>query len=345
MEVFMRELKEGMIFKNYNELCDYVEQKQKTGESKIAQMKMFEKYFKFHKEGHKIIIDEVIDMNIPKDVRQNMYTQLMQKILLDKFISDSKSENTKIKTYTINDLVRIANLANEDYIFNKRKNVKLSEETGISLINIKEFYTLTESKIYNLINRALDKLVKDSLIRYNVSVMYKVKDNKYNIHVPMNENQLDILMDCEREVLLDMRHTSDYEADRVPNKFHIIYRNEYDDFMFAVCKLFFQKTKIPVEFYYNTVEVHFGSFLEMERDRLERHILNNERQFLRITLNDKIVEDSKKQYDNRREKALNDIYEEKNMTPHEADKAFRRASNEYVSDGHTLVDMLIKMKN
>lgn len=340
-----KKIETGTVFKNYAELCNVMGIPVTDGNSKKSQMKMFEKYFKFHKEGHKIIIDEVIDVNIPKDVRQNMYTQLMQKILLDKFISDSKADNTMIKTYTINDLVRIANLANEDYIHNKRKNLQLSEETGISLISIKEFYTLTESKIYNLINRALDKLSKDSLIRYNVSIMYKVMDSKYKIHVPMNERQLDILMDCEREVLLNMRHDRDYKNDRVPNKFHIIYRDEYDDFMKQVCRLFFSKTKIPMEFYYNVVEVHFGSFLEMERDRLERHILNNERQFLRITLNDKMVEDSKKQYDTRRDKALDDIYNEKETTPYEADKLFRRASNQYVSDGHTLVDMFIKMKN
>lgn len=335
-------IKEGMTFKNYKDLCEFLKQEIKTGESKIIQLKMFEKHFKFHKDGHKFIIDEVIDMNIPKNVRQNMYTQLMQKILLDQFISDSERENTRIKSYTINDLIRIANIANGKYIESKRNNQALSDETGISLINIKEFYTLTESKIYNLVTRALDKLEKDSLVRYNVSVMLKIRDDKYKVHIKANEKQLDILMDCEREVLLEMRNKSDLRDDKVPSKFHIVYRNEYDNFMDRVTKLFFDKTKIPVEYYYNVIEVHFGSFLAMERDRLEIHILKNERQFLRHTLNDKMVQDSKKQYTDRREKSIDEIYEDKEKSHYESDKLYRRASSEYVSDGHTLVDLLIK---
>lgn len=337
-----KKLEVGMAFKNYKELCDFIDVDVKTGNAWKSQLKMFEKYFKYHKEGHKFIIDEVIDMNIPKSVRQNMYTQLVQKILLDTFISDAEKYNTSIRSYTMNDLTKITNIANDKYVENKRNNTKLSEETGISIINIKEFYTLTESKIYNLVARSLDKLEKDSLIRYNISVMLNIADGNYERHVKAKEHHLDILMDCEREVLLDMRNNKDYAEDKIPNKFHIIYRNKYDDFMKKVCTLFYERTKIPVKYYYNVVEVHFGSFLEMERDRIERHILKNERQFLRLTINEKMVADSKRQYEERRDKALEEIYDDKEKSTYESEKLYRRASSEYIAEGHTLVDMLIK---
>ena len=55
----------GMVVKNYKELCSLVEEEIKDGNSKKAQMKEFERYFKYHKEGHKFVIDEVFDTPLP----------------------------------------------------------------------------------------------------------------------------------------------------------------------------------------------------------------------------------------------------------------------------------------
>ena len=57
-------VKEGQEFKNYKELCEYLGEKEKGGEGKKAQIKRWQRSFKWHKEGHKIVIDEVLSETI-----------------------------------------------------------------------------------------------------------------------------------------------------------------------------------------------------------------------------------------------------------------------------------------
>ena len=62
-------LKPNQIFKNYKELCSYLGEEIKAGCSKQAQIKEWERYFSYKKEGNKFIITEVFDS--PKDKIDN----------------------------------------------------------------------------------------------------------------------------------------------------------------------------------------------------------------------------------------------------------------------------------
>lgn len=55
-------LQQGMVVKNYRELCKLLEIEVKAGNSKKAQLKELNKYIKYHKDGNKFIIDEIIDI-------------------------------------------------------------------------------------------------------------------------------------------------------------------------------------------------------------------------------------------------------------------------------------------
>lgn len=52
-------LSEGLIIKNYKELCSILEIKVEAGNSKKAQLKELERFVKYHKQGNKFIIDEI----------------------------------------------------------------------------------------------------------------------------------------------------------------------------------------------------------------------------------------------------------------------------------------------
>ena len=45
---------EGLIIKNYNELCELLEEPHKTGNARLAHFKQFDRYFSYKKDGHKI---------------------------------------------------------------------------------------------------------------------------------------------------------------------------------------------------------------------------------------------------------------------------------------------------
>ena len=54
-------LKEGLIVKNYKELCSLLGIKPTGGDSKKAQLKELERFIKYHKEGNKFVVDEIYD--------------------------------------------------------------------------------------------------------------------------------------------------------------------------------------------------------------------------------------------------------------------------------------------
>jgi len=55
-----------MAIKNYKEMCFLLEEKEKQGKSRLLQIANWERYFKWHKDGQKFIIDEVFEMPIEK---------------------------------------------------------------------------------------------------------------------------------------------------------------------------------------------------------------------------------------------------------------------------------------
>ena len=54
-------LKEGLIVKNYKEMCLLLGEEERTGNSKISQLKEWKRHFGFYKEGNKFIITEIYD--------------------------------------------------------------------------------------------------------------------------------------------------------------------------------------------------------------------------------------------------------------------------------------------
>ena len=62
----MKQINEGQIFKNYKKLCEYLEEQVKTGKSTQLQLKDWSRYFTWHNEGNKFVIDKVFDEPIQK---------------------------------------------------------------------------------------------------------------------------------------------------------------------------------------------------------------------------------------------------------------------------------------
>ena len=94
-------LYEGQVFKNYKDLCATLEITPTDGSSKRAQFKDLDTYCEYHKEGHKIIIDEIFDTNEvdriylnfsdpwPKD--RHAKRRLPSKEFLNRYVATSRS--------------------------------------------------------------------------------------------------------------------------------------------------------------------------------------------------------------------------------------------------------------
>jgi len=92
-------LKKYMIIPNYRKLCELLNLKVASGNSKMSQLKELERYFKYRKEGNKFIIEEIYTdilekINARKDTKGN------NRIEFPNFIISKEDEN-KIRVYKI----------------------------------------------------------------------------------------------------------------------------------------------------------------------------------------------------------------------------------------------------
>ena len=57
-------IKKGMVIKNYKELCKLINIKPTTGEAKQNQLNKLAELVEYHKEGNKIIIDNIKNLSL-----------------------------------------------------------------------------------------------------------------------------------------------------------------------------------------------------------------------------------------------------------------------------------------
>ena len=119
----MNKLEVGQIFKNYKAVCEWLEIKPTTGTAKIAQIKEFERYCKYHKEGQKFIIDEV-------------YTEPLDKV-------DNRGKDGNSKYYNDIEITLL-------YLLQQQKHKILTISNGKAL------------EIMNMINKNF-RVVKDNI--------------------------------------------------------------------------------------------------------------------------------------------------------------------------------------
>lgn len=113
-------LEVNMVIKNYKELCLLLNQEAKTSNSKKAQLKDWERYFKFHKDGQKIIIDEIYDdvlenndgrknANIIKNINKGSYSKEMFPLVKEFVRVNDLEFHSKTK------IMKSLNLKNSNY--------------------------------------------------------------------------------------------------------------------------------------------------------------------------------------------------------------------------------------
>lgn len=137
----MAELKAGMTIKNWNQLCDLMEWKRTKGgqNSRIAQEKDLNTICKWHKKGHKIIIDEVYYE--PKKRENN------------RFNKDLKDLKEAIERQIIREVAKEYKLKKDEKVFNCSLNLTINqwlERLGLINPNYRKAITNTNIMAYIL---------------------------------------------------------------------------------------------------------------------------------------------------------------------------------------------------
>lgn len=196
----------GMVIKNYKELCELIGWEVRAGKSKKIQMSDLERFCKFHKEGNKIIIDEVYENKLEKvDLRKNgnntIYRNKIQKLIIDMCSSDKNG----IIHMSVSELMLRFNMINEDYL-NDRDNIhEIGKYGEIPKKTLYDFYDSSFSNAKQNIIRTLNDLQQKGLIEYSEDFMLLFKNGERRI---TNEYERNIILRAEDEVVNSMNEVN-----------------------------------------------------------------------------------------------------------------------------------------
>ena len=163
----------NQVFKNYTELCNYLNLPILGGKSKQLQLKKLEQYFSWTRDGKKYIITEIystphsIVESRGKNKPLTRYQYLFNTILLTQLIFGGKrdEDNVNCVSFTKTELRQdLFKLINRDY-YNIRKDVKrASRETGLTEELLKFGDRKVTDKISSMSFRGFEQLKESGRI-------------------------------------------------------------------------------------------------------------------------------------------------------------------------------------
>lgn len=176
----INKLKEHQIIKNYKQLCEILDIRPCSGNSKISQHKEFERHFKYHKIANCYIIDEVYNITKEKgDKRKddkkvgnnNKYSKNIQSLIID-LLAQSKDERVCLSVGTLLDKL---GMVNDNYLVGRQNIPKLSEVTNVPEENCYDFYNYTQKNLKTKLESALNGLRRRALVMWTTEIILCIK--------------------------------------------------------------------------------------------------------------------------------------------------------------------------
>ncbi|MBM7598493.1 hypothetical protein JOC34_000850 [Virgibacillus halotolerans] len=191
-------LKVGEVIKNYKELCELLEIKPKTSNSKKAQMKEIGRYVLLDKQGHKFIVKEIYEKPKPATSGSgNVFTGLIQLLIAD-HLAESKDQ---VVIITRSQLLRKINMVNHNYSFCNENVPRFSRYINIKEEYLYDFFNTTNSNYSAAIKTALNDLVKRSVIHYEWVHTICTKEGKHRV---ATDNEVEFILRCQKQLLIEM---------------------------------------------------------------------------------------------------------------------------------------------
>lgn len=259
-------LANGLIIKNYKELCLLVNEPIKTGKSKQLQLKEYERYFNYEKQGNKFIIKEIYEIPIPKEDgrinnkggNNNKYNDYIEKLIMYELSKRPLSTDGKIINMSRNGLYLQLHMINGNYNMGRNNINKFSRYLKIPINCLYDFFNNTTRKLQDNVERTLNKLQRSCLIRWEYRMQVKLNSGTHRL---ATDDEINIIVECERQALITL-----YEKD----KKDIFLKGKWNKFSQEVSDLLQEKSDI--QYYYKVFHINTTKdFREMliESDDLE----------------------------------------------------------------------------
>lgn len=268
-------INEGDVVKNYKEMCNLLGEDIMDGNSKKAQLKKWERYFCFHKEGHKFFIDKIYDFPLKKELNNNsIYAKDIESILTYELMEKENYTGN----YTKNNLFLILGMVNKNYLINKHYIVS-DELKQYQYWEIQHFYGRVDQKLSNILFSTLNSMVRRGLIEYKKR--YVIVENKmHDIRRYANEKEIENILKIKSEILESMG------CARIP----FTKSNQYYNKVNRVLKELYGWEKIFTEYQitYNR------SYMKSNKETIERDLMDGIQE-RRRNLNSNIIQAVKRQ--------------------------------------------------
>lgn len=329
-------LQEGQTVKNYKELCKLLEvEERKGGRNKQYHHEDFERHFEYHKEGHKYIIDVVYLEPLYKVNKSEVYTNLIQQLILNKLANEHVKGN-KIITMSGVSLFESLYMVNSNYKIGRYNQTEISEKLDIDISFVNDFYMSTSSKLRGSLVRSLDSLVNKGIIIYNTVDMasYKIDDVHYTVR-ELTEDETSYYNYLIGEYITFSGKT--LNQIRFSNM-----KNAYDEYIICGMSEYMHK---DITMIYKAYKIYFNKYVCDELERINEYININHTD-IGIILNQEISNRYKESYIDRHEKYINDWVSLEGsdiviMSDYKLDKMQFKASSEYSINGIKLIDHTI----
>ena len=268
-------LSEGMTFKNYKELCLFLDAPVKTGNAKLVQMNELSRYCTFNKQGQKIAIIEIFAEPLPKiDLRSegnnSKYVEHIQAQILHTL---SKTEGHKY-TITKNNLFESLGMVNTMYL-DKALVLKLlpKKDSRFTKFNINHLYLRVNDRFTRILFDSLNSLENRCLLDYNeLYMVVRIDEDGIEHHLKATDLEKVLITDIKYKVLQDMKLNSVMQ---------VMFKFKTDEFYRRVNK---KLKEYDIDYAYKQIELLFEKnnvLYELSKMELQQHKKN---------LNDKVIE-------------------------------------------------------
>jgi len=348
----------GQEIKNYPDFCKLLNQQKKRGNAQKAQLKEWQRYFNYKKDGNKFIILEIYTEPLPKtDGREDgkgIYNIYIEKLILDLLVQKYQSKNDdKRKIYLSKDKMLLSlNMVNINYHFVKYNVADTANYIKVDNDNIKEFYNINNRNFNDTVERALNRLSNKFLVNWKLTQTVATTNEDMSVIFNKNKGELELkeihrdATDEERVNIL-MQELNVAKQMGFEKKSDIFLCGRYLEFTGKVCKNL-QKEGYNILYYYNSYDIIFHEEVIKELDKINQYILEyEERQNVKVTLNgiisNQIIKNTESRH-NEAKKELPPIRFGKrriNKYDYKQVQLIRRSDDSYITDTNKIIDTVI----
>lgn len=205
--LYTSKLYTNAIFKNYKELCNALDEPIKTGKSKQLQLKDWERYFSYEKDGNKFIITEIFDTPLEKidkrtEGNRSKYVQPFMDYVMSTFNPKYLGEYYTISHWTTAILLLLNSEICNSVYEEEEQIIERCAKLGIEDIKLYRNYVSTvKSTTRSMILKTFGWLQKRNYIQYQEGYKFYYESDSHKRPVCVDSKIIgDYIDKIEREI-------------------------------------------------------------------------------------------------------------------------------------------------